>query len=1004
MEFFTPKLVRALLPGLLWLAFSFSVEAQRTVTGRVTDAETGEPLIGATVVEKETPANGTIVDVNGNFRLNVSDKATALLVTYSSYDNAEVSIVGVDVVEVPMNASTLSEVVVIGYGTVKKEDVTGSVQKAGTAVFNRGAITGPSELLAGKVAGVVVTTDGAPGGGSQIRVRGLSSLNATNDPLIVVDGVPLDNTGISGSRNPLNVVNPNDIESFTVLKDASAAAIYGNRASGGVILITTKKGKLGRKIQVGYSGNVSWGVPSGKIDALSADEFRAVMNDRYANDQPTLDLMGNASTDWQDEIYQTALGTDHALNFAGGVGIVPYRLSLGYTYKEGLLKTDEFSRYSAALNLNPGFFDNTLQTNFNFKYAYSDNHFADRGAIGNALSFDPTQTVRSDTSDRFGGYTTWMQNNGLPNGLAPTNPVALLELRDDNSNVDQIVTSLNLDYRLPFFPNLRANLNLGYEGANGDGTIIVPDSAAFAYTVGGVNNVYTQEKDNTLLETYLNYRETFGLHGLDLMAGYSWQHFEYDNYFKNSNLAGDTAQTTEDRSRAEYYLVSLFGRINYDFKQKYFLTASLRRDGTSRFAEDYRYGVFPAVAAGVKVIDNDRNNFNYLKLRGGWGVTGQQETGGYYDYLARYQLGQFNASYQFGNEFVQTYRPNGYVSNLKWEETSSINLGADFSIIRDRIGGTVDVYRRQTSDLFANIPFPALSNLTNFLTTNIGEMESNGVELGLNFTPIRNGTITWDIFTNVAYNRSEITKLRNDADSTFQGVQVGGIAGGVGSTIQIHTVGNQPYMFYVYEQQYDEDGNLLEDQFVDRNDDGVVNDQDLYRYKNPAPFYTLGITNNFGIGRFNLSFAGRANLGQYVYNNIQTDMGYLNRLVHPTRYLSNINQSAVDLNVEEQASLTFSDQFVKKADFFRMDHITLGYDLTSLFNRNSTSAVTATDGTVAPDQPRKSLISYFNVYATVQNAFVITDYDGLDPEIANGIDNNVYPRPRTFLVGVNVNF
>jgi iron complex outermembrane receptor protein len=1012
MKLFYKTFTRTLAFVLCIFAAQHTLEAQRTITGIVKDGETGEGLIGATVVEKETPGNGTSTDIDGRFRLTVSNNATALMVSYSSYEAKEYSIVGSDQVDIALDASsTLDEVVVIGYGTVKREDATGLVQTTSSEQFNRGAITGPQELIAGKVPGVVVTTDGSPGGGSQIRIRGESSLSANKDPLIVVDGVPLDNGGVSGSRNPLNIVNPNDIETFTVLKDAAATAIYGNRASAGVIIITTKKGKLGRKLQVGYNGNVSWGVASNKVDVLNADEYRKAINDLYftedPNDKPhpSFGLLGNANTDWQDEIYQTAFGTDHNINFSGGVGIIPYRVSLGYTFKEGLLKTDEFSRYSAAVNLSPGFIDNTLQVNFHFKGILNDNHFADRGAIGNALRFDPTQSVRADTTDRFGGYTTWTQA-GNPNALAPTNPLALLNLRNDNSTVKQYITNVNVDYRLPFIKELHANLNLGYDYARGEGTITVPNFAAFAFDAingGGVNNYYEQTKKNTLLETYLNYKNRWGIHGFDIMGGYSWQHFEVDNYFKNTDSAGTPAETTEGKDPAEYYLISLFGRVNYDLLDKYFFTFTLRRDGTSRFAPDNRWGLFPAAAVGVKLFDNDQQNFNYLKLRASWGITGQQDIGDYYAYLARYQFGQNNASYQFGDEFVQTVRPNGYIADIKWEETTTYNLGLDFSIVRDRVGGSIDVYQRNTDDLLNFIQLAALSNLTNEATRNVGSLRTQGVELALNFTPIRNGVIDWNFNTNFAYNKNEITKLTTSIDSNYIGVLTGGIAGGVGSNIQIHSVGYAPSSFYVKEQVYDENGRLLEGVFVDRNNDGLDNDLDKYRYKNPAPNFTIGFTNNLSIKRFTFSFAGRANLGQYVYNNVQTDMGYLNRLYSSTNYLSNINQSGVDLNVFDQANLTFSDYFVKKASFFRIDHFTLAYDLSHVFQKNVQVGIG--NGDVSTNiGKRNGFISYFNVYATIQNPFVVTPYDGLDPEISNGIDNNIYPRPRTFLVGVNVNF
>ena len=989
MKIFTKRLKQALLLLFCLGGFQLSIMAQRTVTGTVQDQETGETLVGVSIVEKENRSNGAVTDINGQFSIKVSEKATALLLNYTGYSLLEQSIVGTNNVTVQLASSAeLKEVIVIGYGTVKRQDATGLVQSVSSESFNRGAITGPQDLLAGKVAGVVITSDGSPGGGAKIRIRGESSLSASNDPLIVVDGIPLDNGGVAGSRNQLNIINPNDIESMTILKDASAAAIYGNRASGGVIIITTKKGKLGKKISVGYNMNVSAGQTTNRVDVLTADEFRQTVTTRYTDPDPTkpphpaLGLLGSANTDWQDEIYQTAFGQDHSLNVSGGIGVVPYRVSMGYTNKNGLLKTDKFSRYSTALNLSPGFINNTLQFNVNFKGMLSDNHFADRGAIGNALSFDPTKPVR-DTSARFGGFTTWTIPNGNPNGLAPANPLALLELRDDNSTVKQYISSASVDYRLPFFPDLRANLNLAYDYAKGSGTIIVPSYAAFAFDAingGGVNNVYEQTKKNSLLETYLNYQKKFGRHSVDLMGGYSWQHFEVNNSYKNTDSAGTPAETTEGRDPAEYYLISMYGRLNYGFADRYLLTASLRRDGTSRFDPDYRWGLFPAGAFAVKIIENDKKYLNFVKLRLGVGVTGQQNIGDEYASRARYLIGQNNAQYQFGDEFITTIRPNGYVVDIQWEKTATYNGGVDFSIIDKRVGGSLDIYKRNTSDLLNYIPVPALSNLTNFVTTNIGTMESKGVELTLNLTPVLTKKVKWDLSANFAYNQSEITKLTISEDPDYKGVFTGGIAGGVGSNIQIHSVGYQPSTFYVYHQLYDENGKLLEGQFEDTNGDGIVNDNDKYRYKNPSPRYTIGLTSNIALGNFDFSFAGRANMGNYVYNNVQTDMGYLNRLFGTTKYLSNVNQSAVDLNVLDQAKLTFSDHFVTKASFFRLDHVTAGYNFNHLLGK------------------------FLRVYATIQNPLVVTKYEGLDPEIGNGIDNTIYPRPRTYLLGVSVNF
>ena len=961
--------------------------AQRTIQGFVYDADTGEPLIGANIIITGT-TTGTSADFDGSWSMEIDEQAESLTITYTGYGTKEVQITdGSEYVIQLSSGEVLEEIVVIGYGTIERKDATGSIQAVSSEDFNRGAVTGAGELLAGKVAGVVVSTEGSPGAGSTIRIRGESSLSASNDPLIVIDGVPLDSDDISGARNPLNIINPNDIETFTVLKDASAAAIYGNRAAGGVILITTKKGALGNKVKVGYTGQVSFGTPSNKVDVLNAEEYRQVIAQQFEPDHPALALLGDANTDWQDEIYQTAIGHDHNIYASGGIGIIPFRVSLGYSDKDGILKTDNFNRLTAGINLSPGLLDNTLQLNLHIKAMQTNNHFADRGAIGNALGFDPTQAVR-DPSSPYGGFTTWTIPNGNPNTISPTNPLAQLELRDDESTVNRLITNFTADYRFKFLPKLRANLNVAYDRAKGSGTVVVPTIAAFAFddlNGGGVNNEYEQIKENSLLEFYLNYKEDFGKHGIDLMAGYSWQHFQIDDNFRNSDAAGTPSETTEGFDPSEYYLLSYFGRANYDYNDRLLLTFTLRRDGTSRFSPDNRWGLFPAAALAVKVIDRDEAFLQSLKLRVGYGVTGQQDIGDFYAHLARYQAGFENARYQFGNTFVTTLRPNGYDANIRWEETTTYNAGIDFSLLNSRLSGSIDLYQRNTEDLLNRIPVPAGTNLTNFITTNIGEMENKGVELTLSTTPILKEKVSWDLGVNLAYNESEITKLTAVDDPNYEGVLTGGIAGGVGSNIQIHSVGFDPASFYVFEQLFDNEGNLIEGEFADLNGDGIESGLDRYRFKKPAPDVTLGFTNGVYIGDFSLSFAGRAYFGNYVYNNVQTDMGYLDRLYGTTDVLWNVHQSAVDNNVEQQANLTFSDFFVRDGSFFRVDHITAGYQFTDLIGKS------------------------LGLTATIQNPFVITDYDGLDPEIFNdgntfGIDNNLYPRPRTFVFGVNIEF
>jgi iron complex outermembrane receptor protein len=962
---------------------SFSLFAQRTVSGTVLEQGTDEPLIGANVVVIDTLV-GTVTDFDGKFTLTIPEGSSVIRISYTGYQSQDVDVSGLSVVNITLSAGELlEEVVVIGYGTVKREDATGSVQSISSEDFNRGAITGASELLAGKVPGVTITTGGGPGEGSVIRIRGESSLSANNDPLIVIDGVPIDNSGVSGARNVLNIINPNDIETFTVLKDASAAAIYGNRAAGGVILITTKKGSVGSKLKIGYNANISFGKATNFVDVLSADEYRAIVAQQYEPDHPIHEKLGDASTNWQEAIYESAFGQDHNIYGSGAFGEIPYRVSLGYTNKDGILMTDNFQRFTAGINVNPRFLDNTLQMNVGFKTMKTDNNFADRGAIGNAIAFDPTQAIRDPSSTAYSGFTTWVNNSGNPELIAPTNPLALLELREDMSDVSRTIFNVSADYRIPFLKDLRANLNLALDRSKGEGTVVVPNTASFAFDElngGGVNNVYSQSKDNDLLEFYLNYKKGIGKSDLDLMAGYSWQHFSIDNSFTNSDAAGTPSETNSGSDPAEYYLVSMFGRANYTFDDTYLFTFTLRRDGTSRFSPDNRWGLFPAAALAVKVIDNESDRFNSLKLRLGWGVTGQQDIGDFYAYLARYQYGTENALYQFGNEFITTIRPNGYDENIRWEETSTINLGLDFSIIPNRLSGSLDLYQRKTKDLLNRIPVPAGTNLTNFVTTNVGDLENQGIELALYTTPVATEKVNIDFGVNVAYNKNEITRLIATEDPEYIGVLTGGIAGGVGSNIQIHSVGFAPRSFYVFKQLYDENGMILEDQFEDLNGDGIVNEDDKYRFEKPAADYTFGFTSKIDVHDFSLTFAGRASVGNYVYNNIQTDQGYLNRIYHSSGTLWNVHQSAVDNQALEQSSLTFSDHFVRKADFLRMDHITLGYTFDNVIG------------------------DFLRLYATVQNPFVLTSYDGLDPEIFGGIDNNNYPRPRTYVFGVNVEF
>ena len=960
------------------LTSAITLSGQRVVTGVVTDANDDLPLIGANILVTGTNI-GTITNIDGEYSIEVPADAVSLTVSYTGYETVVVTLTADNVVNVGMTEGTiLEEVVVIGYGTVKREDATGSVQTVNTETFNRGAITGPQDLLSGKVAGVTISSGGGPGDGAAIRIRGESSLSASNSPLIVIDGMPLEGASIAGDRNPLNIINPNDIETFTVLKDASAAAIYGNRAAGGVILITTKKGSVGSKMKVSYNAQISVGQKANEIEVFNGEDFRNFVTENYPN---LTGLLGNANTDWQEAIFQSAVGHDHNVSLAGAMGELPYRVSLGYTNKDGILRTDNFTRYTSNINITPGFMDNTLQLKFGLKSMFTQNTFADAGAIGNALGFDPTKPVL-DSESPYGGYTTWTASDGLPNPIATTNPVALLDQKENTSDVTRYIASLNADYRFSFLPALRANLNLAYDNSSSEGKVFVVPEAAFEYNSPqqrGRDQVYFEDQSNSLLEFYLNYKKEYSRNDLDVMAGYSWQKFTFEDNgsavypTNNAEIIGSVYENA-----GEYYLLSLFGRINYSLDDKLLATFSLRRDATSRFAEDNRWGLFPAAALGYKLYDQPENaGLSRIKVRLGWGVTGQQEIFNPLLYLPQYQSSQAGANYQFGNSFVSTLRPNGYNSEIKWETTTTLNAAIDFGILRERVSGTIEVYQRNTEDLLNNLPVAAGTNLTDIITSNVGELKNNGIELTLNTTPLLRDGMSWDFGFNVAYNQNEITKLTATEDPNYEGVLTGGIAGGVGSTIQIHSVGHPSSSFYVFEQVYDEEGNPVEGLYVDRNGDGVVNTDDRYRYQQPAANYSAGFTSRFAYNDFDIAFAGRANIGNFIYNNVWSDQAYYDRVTNSS-ILWNINRAATMIDFSR--ANFFSDYFVRDASFLRVDHITLGYNLNEVLG------------------------DFARITLTVQNPFVITEYEGLDPEVFGGIDNNIYPRPRTLVLGLNVNF
>ncbi|MCF8228541.1 MAG: TonB-dependent receptor [Bacteroidales bacterium] len=990
---------------LIAVLFTFSSALAQTgeVTGTVRDATDGSTLPGASVLIKGT-TSGMITDINGKFSLQVEPNTT-LIISFMGYETKEIIVEPGQTLDVELQpaAQALEELVVIGYGVQKKDDATGSVNAISSDEFNTGSISTPSQLITGKIPGVQIIDDGgAPGARSTIRIRGGSSLQAINDPLIVIDGVPVESDEISGMRNPLNVVNPNDIESISVLKDASATAIYGSRASNGVIMITTKKSSEAEQkgalpFRLTYNGKFSLSSPTRKVDVYDADEFRSLIQEK----QPShMDMLGDANTDWQDEIFQNAIGMDHYLSAAGKVGFMPFRLSFGYADKDGILKTDNFNRTTLSANLNPTFLDDHLKVNLNAKGMFVNNHFADRGAIGGAVQFDPTKPVNGDTT-AYGGYYAWLQSNGQPVGQATTNPVALLELRNDESSVNRFIGNAQFDYKFHFMPELRANLNLGYDYSSSEGTIFVPTYAAFEYVpgyyvrpegdsarLGGVDNMYEQTKENKLMEFYLNYVKDYESidSKVDFMIGHSYQSNYRKNYSINSNVANEPAQTDTIDDPTEYVLLSYFGRLNYTFKNRYLLTFTLRNDNTSRFSEDNRQGWFPSVALGWKMHqENFMKSVDFisrLKLRASWGITGQQNINqGDYPYLSRYTLSQQNARYQLGNVFYYTLRPEGYDSKIKWEETTTWNFGLDYGFANDRYYGSIDVYYRETKDLLNEIPWPAGTNLTNILLTNIGNLENKGVEFSIYTRPVVKEDIYWEVGFNASYNHNEITKLIASDNPDYPGFKTGGISGGVGNNIQIHSVGHPAYSFYVYEQVYDENGDPIEGLYVDRNGDGQITDDDRYHYKDPNPKYVFGISSNLKYKNWDFAFSGRANFGNYVYNNVASENGVYERLYRPEGpYLSNISTTVEDTEFENPRYL--SDYFIQDGSFFRMDYITLAYNFNDIINGDAD----------------------LRLSFTVNNAFVITQYEGLDPEIHLGIDNNIYPRPRTFVFGANLQF
>ncbi|MCZ4223159.1 SusC/RagA family TonB-linked outer membrane protein [Pedobacter rhodius] len=982
---------RTLMLLLLIFTSGYLFAQQATITGVVKAATDNLGMPGVSIRLKGTVI-ATATDANGNFSIKIPAKAGILEFTSVGYKIQEIPVSQTTSLTVTLSedASNLSDVVVVGYGTTRKQDLTGSVAVVSVKDFQKGSITTPEQMLSGKVSGVAITSNsGQPGSGSTIRIRGGSSLNASNDPLFVIDGVPLENGGVSGASNPLSFINPNDIETFTVLKDASAAAIYGARAANGVIIITTKKG-LSDALKVSFNSVNSLSALTKQLDVLTADDIRAIVNSKGTAAQKA--KLGTSNTNWQDLIYQDGFSTDNNISISGGIKKLPYRLSIGYQNQTGVLRTDQLQKTSAAVVFNPRFFDDHLKLDVNLKGSMQKTRFANTAAIGGAVSFDPTQAVYTNKPE-YNGYWEWLDPTtptGLVN-LVGRNPVGLLEQREDRAKPMRSIGNIQLDYKFHFLPELHANFNAAYDVASGKGTVYVDPKAAETILSNGVNNQYKQNRRNTVLDFYLNYVKEFKSikSRVDATAGYSYNDYLTTQYYYPSFDANGNKVANSDPAFAfnkpQYRLISYFGRLNYSYDDRFLLTGTIRRDGSSRFGPAYKYGVFPSVALAWTIKNEsflrDSKTISALKFRVSYGITGQQDGIGNYSYMSTYGLSSLNASYQFGNTFYQMYRPSAYIANIKWEETATANIGLDFGLLDNRITGSVDFYKKKTSDLLNLIPQPAGTNFSANAIVNVGDMENKGVELTLDFNPVKGKDFNWDFSFNGTYNKNTITNLTIvPNDPNYAGFPSGTIAGGVGGqNAFINAVGGPKNTFNLFEQTYDQNGNPIEGVYVDQNGDGLVNENDFKKGKQADPKLFLGFSNNLSYKKWNLSFTLRANLGNYVYNNNYSQNGNLNQILG-TAVILNASPNYLTTNFKTQQLL--SDYYVQNASFLRMDNLNLGYSFGQVLKTRANLQLTA----------------------SVQNVFVITKYQGLDPEVASGVDNNIYPRPRIFSLGLNVNF
>lgn len=1020
------------------LALATTVFGQQVVVkGHVVDA-TGEPVIGATV-RVDGQQGGTVTDIDGNFTLNANSGATVTVdyIGYESYKGSATANMSITLHE--GGEKTLNEVVVIGYGAVKKSDLTGSVTALKPDSKNKGLVVNAQDMIGGKIAGVNVTSNsGSPGAGATIRVRGGSSLNASNDPLIVIDGVPMDNNGVKGLSNPLSLVNPQDIESFNVLKDASATAIYGSRGSNGVIIITTKKGRKGQKLSISYNGSATVSMKRKTIDVMNGDEYRDFVKKLYEGNSrydEAVGALGTANTDWQNEIYQTAFSQDHGVTLTGSAGAtLPYRVSLGYTGQEGILKTSDFKRYTAAVNLSPSLFDNHLNINLNLKGMYADTKYAKTDAIGAAVMMDPTKPVYSteDKYKNFGGYYEWtMPGTSLNdptwpltyNNQATANPVAMLHLHNESAKSKDFVGNIDLDYKVHGFEDLRFHATAGADIATGkqvlDESPAYPSSEGVYYGNHGWEKI---DKQSYTMSGYTQYYHDFNdkaMNHFDIMLGSEYQRFTksthnfYYGYYPETNndkkLAGTIYKPKGkdydgDGTIDPYYdptenrLLSFFGRANWSLMDsRYMLTATFRADGSTRFnwLEPYpnqQWGYFPSFAFAWRIKDEKKFKeiewLSNLKLRLGYGQTGQQEGIDDFSYYTSYTMNAGPDSYYPISGDGTMARPAAVNHSLTWETTTTYNIGLDWGIFNQRLTGTVDWYYRKTTDLLNTVYVPAGANFKNTLRSNIGDMKNTGVEASFHWLALNTKDWNWTLDYNFTYNQNSITKLTGGKDKGYF-VPTGGISAGVGGNAQAHAVGHPASSFYVFQQVYDKNGMPLEGVVVDRNADGQITDADKYFYKSPAAPVTMGFASRLEYKNWDFGFSLRASIGNYVYNDGMAGKSNMNvsEIYSSHNYLSNRPKYVLPYKWQTYGTTaTLSDRWVQNASFLKCDNITLGYSFNNLLKGTSWQGISG------------------RLYGAVNNAFIITKYEGIDPEVFGGIDNNLYPRPFSATVGLSLNF